>query len=149
MTNDPKGAQWPITNDDKEIIRDLGRKLHKMVLDYAKEKAVNGTFHVKLVSGAFQYVEYILGAKAQLIGDDVLFLQDSIERFNLGNLINEPFQPTPTPSLETMKEEAKKKIEEGQKELEMISDMEAKKDEPAAKPATPNADASVASATAA
>lgn len=117
-----KNPQWPINNDDKKIIQDLGRKLHKFILDYAKENAVNGTFHAKLMSGGFQYVEYVMGAKAQLIADDILFLQDSIERFSLGDAIIEPFAQTPTPSLEAMKEEAMKKREEADKELTAIEE---------------------------
>lgn len=115
-----KNAQWPITNDDKKIIQDLGRKLHKYILEYANTNATNGTFHAKLVFGAFQYLEGIFGAKAQLIADDVLFLQESIERHGLGNLIIEPFQQTPTPSLEQAKEDALKKKADTERELEMI-----------------------------
>ena len=127
-----KNAQWPITNDDKKIIQDLGRKLHKFVLEYAKTNSTNGSFHAKLVFGAFQYLEGIFGAKAQLIADDVLFLQESIEKFALGDMIVEPFQATPTPSLEQAKEDALKKKADIENELAMIEEaMKPVKDVPA------------------
>ncbi len=124
MNNNNKAPQWPINNDDKKIIQDLGRKMHKMLLEYAKENAVNGTFHVKYMAGAFQYVEGVMGAKATLVAEDVLILQDTIEKFALGDFIVEPFQETPTPSLETLKAEALKKKEEAEKELASISEIE-------------------------
>lgn len=146
-----KNPQWPINNDDKKIIQDLGRKLHKFILDYAKENAVNGTFHAKLMSGGFQYVEYVMGAKAQLIADDILFLQDSIERFSLGDAIIEPFAQTPTPSLESMKEDALKRKDELDKELASIEEAMKPVDvetAPEKTADTPNADASPAPSTA-
>lgn len=123
MSNN-QAPQWPISNDDKKIIQDLGRKIHKMLLEYAKENAVNGTFHVKYMAGAFQYVEGIMGAKATLVAEDVLILQDTIEKFALGDFIVEPFQQTPTPSLESLKAEALKKKEEAEKELAQIAEVE-------------------------
>lgn len=121
MSEQKTAPQWPITNEDKDQIRSLGRLLHKTVLNFAKENSVNGSFHAKIMSGAFQYVEYVFGTKAQLISDDLLYLQDAIERNGLGDKIVEPFQPTPAPSLEELKAEADKKLAEAQNEADAIN----------------------------
>lgn len=119
--NNNNTAQWPISNDDKKVILDLGRKLHKFILEYANaNKQPNGGFHWKLMAGAFQYVEGVMGQKQAMLAEDVLVLHDTVERYELGNRIEEPFQPTPAPTVEEMRVAAQKKIDEGKAEIEML-----------------------------
>lgn len=157
MNNQPNQAQWPISNDDKKVIQDLGRKLHKFILEYADaNKQSNGGFHWKIMAGAFQYVEGVMGQKQAMLAEDILILRDTVEKYSLGDRIDEPFQQTPNPSMEEMRAAAEKKKAEAQAELDMIEAATAPAVEatPEVTPATtelgatPNDQASVASATA-
>lgn len=115
-------VEWPISNEDKKIIQDLGRTLHGVILEYAKKNNVNGSFHAKFVSGAFQYIQNIMGQKAQLVADDFMFLQDTIERLSLGDFIVEPFTPVPPKTLEQLRDEVVARTKENEKELANINE---------------------------
>lgn len=121
MNNNPSQAQWPISNDDKKVIQDLGRLLHKTIMEYANaHKQPNGGFHWKLMAGAFQYVEGVMGQKQAMLAEDVLVLHDTVERYELGNRIEEPFQASPAPTMEQMRAEAEKKMADAKAELDML-----------------------------
>lgn len=121
MNNNPTQAQWPISNDDKKVIQDLGRKLHKFILEYADaNKQPTGGFHWKLMAGAFQYVESVMGQKQAFLAEDILILRDTVDKYSLGDRIEEPFQQTPAPSMEEMQASAEKKLAEAKGELEML-----------------------------
>lgn len=80
---------WSITKEEKKKIVDLGRELTKFIFDYAKKS--DGKFHVKIAVGACQYFTDLQRQKAELVGEDLIASQDALERFQLGNMINEPF----------------------------------------------------------
>ena len=108
---------WSVNKEEKDIILDFGRKFTKFVFDFAKEKG-GKTFHTKLVAGAFQYFMEIQRQKNKLIGDDVLIAQETIERYGLGDKIEEPFQepePIVVPTKEEQIAELKKQIEDLEK----------------------------------
>lgn len=108
----PEGT-WPITKEDKVEIRKLGRALHKFLLDYAKANPINGKFFPwKIIAGGFEYFQALQGQKAKLVHDDILCVQDLLERFGLGEALEEPFQHVepeevpPTAPAETAPENA-------------------------------------------
>lgn len=148
-TNQPQGPNYPITNDDKVIIRELGRKLHKFVLDEAKARYAEGRgFHIKYLLGALEYVQRVMGEKANLVAEDILLTQDTVERFNLHDLIEEPFPATPMPTREELKAEAQKKKEEAEKDLALLDATDPEKEAVAEeKKETPNDTASPSSQT--
>lgn len=112
---------YPISNEDKEVIRELGRKLHKFILDEATARhAEHKGFHVKYMLGALEYVQRIFGEKANMVAEDLFLVQDSVERFDLHGFIEEPFKATPMPTREELKTEALNKKEEAEKDLALL-----------------------------
>lgn len=90
----PEGT-WAITEEDKALIQKFGRALSGFVLEYAKTNGVDGKFHTKTIAGGFEYFMSLQKQKGQLIGDDVLMSQDTMEKYNLGADMVEPFSPAP------------------------------------------------------
>lgn len=89
----PEGS-WAITKDDKLEIQKFGRELHKFILGYCKTNAINGKFFPwKIVTGGFDYFQQLQSQKVKLQGDDILVTQDMIEKFGLGEFLEEPFTP--------------------------------------------------------
>lgn len=85
----PDGT-WAVTKEDKDAIVSFGRELTKFVFDYIA-KQNRETFHAKIIAGGFQYFMDIQAQKAKLVGDDVLIAQAAMEKYGLGNKIDEPF----------------------------------------------------------
>lgn len=114
----PEG-QWAITKEDKIAILELGRELHKWL---QAKFAGEGTKHIKIVAGSFQYVMDLQSAKAKAVGDDFVIAQEAIGKFNLGDKINEPFAEVlePEEAPET-KEQHRERLE---KELKLLDQEE-------------------------
>lgn len=93
----PEGS-WAITKEDKKEIQKLGRELHKFFIQYAKANAVNGKFFPwKIITGSMDYFQQLQGQKVRLVGDDILAVQDLLERYELGSLLEEPFEHVEAP----------------------------------------------------
>lgn len=144
----PEG-QFPISAEDKKVIVELGRKVHSLVLDFAK--ANNGTLHARHVVGACEYLVGLINQKRDLVGYNILLAQKNIEDQNYGNLINEPFndpEPVP-PTLEERKAYLEKELGQVNSEMEAAkkpaqpATPEAQAAEVAAASVTPKAEASV------
>lgn len=91
----PEGS-WAITKEDKLEIQKFGRELHKFVLGYCKSNAIHGKFFPwKIITGGFDYYQQLQSQKVKMAGDDILITQDSIEKYSLGDLLEEPFTPSP------------------------------------------------------
>lgn len=85
---------YAITEQDKEVIRDLGRKLIGFFEDHFKGQQ-NVPF--KLIIGAFQYVGDLHDQKVRALGDDFAVVQDAIAKYGLSGRLEEPFSPAPEP----------------------------------------------------
>ena len=93
----PEGS-WAITKEDKKEIQKLGRELHKFFIAYAKTNAINGKFFPwKIITGSMDYFQQLQGQKVRLVGDDILAVQDLLERYELGSLLEEPFEHVEAP----------------------------------------------------
>lgn len=103
--NLPEGS-WAITKEDKVEIQKFGRELHKFILGYCKTNAINGKFFPwKIVTGGFDYFQQLQSQKVKLQGDDLLVTQDMIEKFGLGEFLEEPFTHVEAPAPEETKGE--------------------------------------------
>lgn len=87
----PDGS-WGITKEDKAQVLELGRLLNKVILDYGKEK---GELHIKVVTGACQYVIDLHSEIQHALADDVVAAQGFLEQSGFGVKINEPFYDEP------------------------------------------------------
>ncbi len=81
-------GQWPISKSDIKLGVELGRKLQETMMAFAVE---HGELHIKVMSVAVQYMMDLHDEKMHAISDDVLFAHDIMEKYGLGDLINEPF----------------------------------------------------------
>lgn len=100
----PEGT-WAITKEDKKEIQKLGRELHKFLLEYAKANPIGDKFFPwKVITGAFDYFQQLQSQKVRLVGDDVLAVQDLLERYGLASALQEPFTHVEEPT-EPAKEE--------------------------------------------
>ena len=92
---------WPITADDKVMIRDLGGKLQSFLADTFKGE---DSVHVKIVVGAFNYIMDLQTQKTKLIGDDYIIADKSVIAAGLTEKIQEPFAPDPVAAEPTIEE---------------------------------------------
>lgn len=100
----PEGT-WAITKEDKKEIQKLGRALHKFLLEYAKTNPIGDKFFPwKIITGAFDYFQQLQSQKVRLVGDDILAVQDLLERYGLASVLQEPFTHVEEP-VEPAKEE--------------------------------------------
>lgn len=83
----PNGS-WPVTPADKADIVELGRLLHKTVLEFATKK---GELHVKIMAGACQYLMDLQDQKKAALGDDIFVAQKLLADTGLSEKIVEPF----------------------------------------------------------
>lgn len=111
--NLPDGT-WAVTAEDKKEIVSFGRELSKFIFDYIA-KLGKDKFHAKIVAGGFQYFMDIQAQKSKLIGDDVVIAQETLEKYSLGNKIDEPFV-----DVEIVPESKEAKIERLKKEIEIL-----------------------------
>lgn len=95
--------QYAITEHDKEVIRDLGRKLVGFFEDYFRGQE---SVQFKLIIGAFQYVSDLHDQKVRAIGDDFSVVQDAIQKYGLSGRLEEPFSPAPAPESEPTEDAA-------------------------------------------
>ena len=96
----PEGS-WAITKEDKKEIQKLGRELHKFFIQYAKTNAISGKFFPwKIVTGSMDYFQQLQSQKVKLVGDDILAVQDLVERYELGSFLEEPFTHVEAPTPE-------------------------------------------------
>ena len=108
---------WSVTEQDKEKIRDLGRKLTGFLLEHFK-----GEEHVpfKLIIGAFQYVADIQDQKTKALGEDFVIATNAIAQYGLSEQLEEPFGAIPQAPEETKEQKEarlKKLIDDTSAEL--------------------------------
>ena len=108
---------WPITKDDKVLMRELGRKLNEFLLDHFKDSE---RVHIKLIVGAFQYVMEMQKQKANLVGDDFMLAKKVVDQNDLSTLIEEPFEiepDLPEPTIEERRNALELQMEDLDKEV--------------------------------
>lgn len=83
-----KGGSWPISTEELKVALELGRLLTKTILDFGKK---NGGLHLKVLSGALQYVQDLQEEKKYTLTNDIVFVQKLVEENGFGDKILEPF----------------------------------------------------------
>ena len=82
-------GSWPITTESLAKGLELGRLLHKTVLDWAKAQPEDP--HVRILFAAVQYLQELLDQKTLAVSSYILLTQNLIEKNSLGDCIVEPY----------------------------------------------------------